>query len=90
MNFEARLERLERADGQKCWRCGWETLPPGQPPVVVIAGMPVPEPCSQCGRPAVLIIEEVIVNTREEAEAFLARNGPMVDGPLVEPRETAL
>jgi hypothetical protein len=75
MSLRQRLDRLQRALGDP------DNCEAG-PTIILTYRQGEPEPptpadaprCLACGQPHVLLIEEVIVTTREEAEAVLGMN----------------
>lgn len=70
-DLRTRVERMAD-DAGPCPSCDWPELPEGTFHVIIRKGDPLPQHCAVCGRPQVLVIEEVIVTTREEAAAAIA------------------
>ncbi|VTU02544.1 unnamed protein product [Gemmataceae bacterium] len=68
MRLTARLKKLVSALPACDPRVRW-LAPEGQVPIAA-------DRCVRCGGSHVLYIEEVVVTTRDEAEAVLARNDP--------------
>ncbi|VTU02528.1 unnamed protein product [Gemmataceae bacterium] len=68
MRITARLRKLASALPACDPRLRW-LAPQGQVPSDA-------DRCRQCGGSHVLYVEEVVVTSRQEADAVLARNGP--------------